>query len=113
MHGSNDLLKGDIIVIDKSECIFTYKNHFCAGPDFIGGCEGDDGGAVVCDGMLFGLVGWRYEDYCQETYNAHMYVDIAPFHQWIYAVTSKSDRIFSSFALLIGAAFVATLTNQF
>lgn len=112
MAGSNALLRGDITVIDTAECVFTYKNHFCAGPDYLGGCEGDDGGATVCDGVLYGLVGWRFEDYCLDYYNAHMYIDVAPFHDWVIELTAGSMQVLTSLALLCGAVFVALLANK-
>jgi secreted trypsin-like serine protease len=76
-------------------------SHFCGGPSHIGGCPGDDGGATVCDDVLYGLVGWRHEDYCTEHYKAHLYVDIAPYHDWIAKVTGGSSKNFVSFSLIV------------
>ena len=109
MKGSEQLQKGQINILDRSQCDVSFLNHFCAGPSNIGGCPGDDGTAVICDEVLYGLVGWRHEDYCSEPYKSHLYVDIANYHQWIHDLTSSSRIIISSSFLV----FLSALTQVF
>jgi secreted trypsin-like serine protease len=106
MEGSRLLTKGNINVVEREQCTTSYFNHFCAGPSNIGGCQGDDGGATICDGILHGLVGWRYEDYCSEAFNAHLYVDLAPYHEWIFKLTNSSSKAFPSLILVVLGIFV-------
>lgn len=110
LSGPTELLKGDIEVVDASECSENYHNHFCAGPSHIGGCEGDDGGAVVCGDILHGLVGWRYEGYCSETIKAHSYVDLSSIKEWIVTITNDSGKLHSSIMFAVVAG-VVTLVN--
>lgn len=111
MLGSRELLKSEINVIEREECPVEYLNHFCAGPSHLGGCEGDDGGAVVCDDVLSGLIGWRYEDYCKDTYNAHLYVNLENFREWTVDFTSSSDRMYSSISF-VALAIVSLIWNK-
>lgn len=81
--GPRELLTGRITVVNRTECPETFVNRFCAGPSFFGGCQGDDGGAAVSKGLLYGLVDYRSSEYCQTSIPAHLYVDVVAHREWI------------------------------
>jgi len=84
--GPRELLTGRITVVNRTECHETFVNRFCAGPRFFGGCQGDDGGAVVSKGLLYGLVDYRSSEYCQSSIPAHLYIDVAAHREWIETI---------------------------
>lgn len=82
--GPRELLTGRITVVNRTQCPETFVNRFCAGPSFFGGCQGDDGGAVIANGLLYGLIDYRSAEYCLDTNPVHLYVDVAGTHrEWI------------------------------
>lgn len=82
--GPRELLTGRITVVNRTECSETFAvNRFCAGPSFYGGCQGDDGGAVIANGKLYGLVDYRSSEYCLNTIPAHLFVDVVAHREWI------------------------------
>lgn len=83
---NRELQTGRINVTVRSVCAHTFDNRFCAGPNFIGGCYGDDGGAAAFDGQLYGLIDYRPSQYCNETRAAHLYVDVFEYRDWIASI---------------------------
>lgn len=80
---NREIQAGQITVVDREICHQTFTDRFCAGPDFFGGCSGFDGGAVVNKNTLFGLIDYRSTDYCDESFQGHLYVDITKYREWI------------------------------
>lgn len=102
-NGTRELLTGRIVVVDRETCPQTFNNRFCAGPMNFGGCQGDDGGAVVTNSLLYGLVDYRSSMYCEETQPAHLYVDIVPYRAWIQHTINSSTKQIVSIFLVVAA----------
>lgn len=84
-NGHRELQTGRVTVLHRTTCPQSFILRFCAGPAFYGGCQGDDGGAVVADGLLYGLVDYRSTTYCtaESTPPTHLYVDVFEHRDWI------------------------------
>ena len=63
-------------------------DRICAGPDHVRACQYDDGGPLICDGTLFGLIDYKTPDHCANVRTGHHdhYINIASFHSWILSV---------------------------
>ena len=81
--GPRELLTGRITIVNRTHCPESFINRFCAGPNYYGGCQGDDGGAVIAKGLLYGLIDYRSSDYCLTTETPHLFVDIVEHREWI------------------------------
>lgn len=94
MHGPRELLAGNINIVSNNIC-GNRPNQICAGPDFISGCAGDDGGPVVCNDRLFGLIDFTDIHYCNNSLPGRhtSYISIANYHDWItlHLVTQEND----------------------
>lgn len=99
-----ELQTGGITVLDRNICTEASVNRFCAGPSFYGGCEGDDGGAVIADSKLYGLIDYRPPSYCTETHPAHLYVDVSVYREWIVETINFGTQSTASVLLI---AFIA------
>lgn len=99
---NREIQTGQVTVLDRNICPQTFNSRFCAGPSFFGGCQGDDGGAVVFNQTLYGLVDYRSSDYCNEAgAEGHLYVDIVEYREWIESTVDRSSMIMISRALLV------------
>ena len=106
LTGSRELLTGGITVLHRESCPQNLNNRFCAGPSFFGGCQGDDGGAVVLNASLFGLIDFRTAEYCSGTYPGHLYIKTTDYNEWIKEVINSSTTITTSFLLFSLVGFV-------
>ena len=77
-------MTGRVTVVNTSLC-FDYINRICAGPDYIRGCPGDDGGPLVCNNVVYGLIDFKNGNHCEleSTGRYEYYVRIADHHTWI------------------------------
>jgi hypothetical protein len=95
---SPHLLSGDVEIEDISACDTTTNKitstTICAGPYHVNGCETDDGGPVICNNKVVGLIDYRPEGYCSRiiTNRLGTYVDIAAYHDWIIDNSSGVDK---------------------
>lgn len=87
INGHRELQTGRITVLNRTSCPQDFTKRFCAGPSYFGGCQGDDGGAAVAEGLLYGLVDYRSDSYCvgQSISPTHLYVDVVSHRDWIEA----------------------------
>lgn len=118
MHGSRELLAGNITTVNSEMCPGNMQNRFCAGPDFVSGCAGDDGGPVVCNGLLYGLIDFTEAHHCGNNVPGRhtAYINIADYFDWITEhlppTTPIEDgnngvtQIVFSSAMLVAAAVV-------
>lgn len=85
MNGPRELLTGNIVTVTNDLCTVNMANRFCAGPDYISGCAGDDGGPVVCNNQLVGLIDFTDLNYCNTSSTGRhtAYINIAAYHEWI------------------------------
>lgn len=85
MHGPRELLAGNISIVSSEVCPGNMQNRFCAGPDFVSGCAGDDGGPVVCNGLLYGLIDFTEAHHCGNAVPGRhtAYINIADYFDWI------------------------------
>lgn len=117
MHGPRELLSGNITIVNSEVCPGNMENRFCAGPDFVSGCAGDDGGPVVCNGQLYGLIDFTEIHHCGNAAPGRhtAYINIADYYEWIMehlpptpiedGNSGVTQMIFSS-AMLISAVAV-------
>ncbi|CAO1383660.1 unnamed protein product [Diamesa tonsa] len=116
-NGSRELMTGRVNVVDISLCN-NVPNRICAGPDYIRGCPGDDGGPLVCNNVVYGLIDFKNGNHCELDSQGRYeyYIRIADYHTWIMQVistltptptttTPKDDDG--------GAAQIATILGQF
>uniref|UniRef100_A0ACB8FRA6 Uncharacterized protein n=1 Tax=Sphaerodactylus townsendi TaxID=933632 RepID=A0ACB8FRA6_9SAUR len=79
----------EVTVLPKKLCQDVYgpsfiESQICAGA-IEGGkdaCQGDSGGAMVCNGVLHGLVSWGNMQ-CAAKYSPGVYTEICKFREWI------------------------------
>lgn len=96
---SPHLLSGDVEIEDVNECDTTMNKitttTICAGPYQVNGCETDDGGPLICNGKVFGLIDYRHDGFCSRIYTNRLgtYVDISQYHDWIVDHSSDVGRI--------------------
>ena len=78
----------DLPIIDESYCDDAYgelftTNSICSG--FLEGgkdsCDGDEGGPLVCNGQVQGIVSWGHG--CAEPMKPHMYTRVCEYIDWI------------------------------
>lgn len=98
-------------------------NRICAGPDFISGCSGDDGGPVICNNRLFGLIDFTDAHYCSQTVAGRHtpYINIPDYHEWIVETIAASpvldnddgdaSQIVFSVITLISSALLSIFFN--
>lgn len=115
---------GNITIANNGLC-GNLANRICAGPDFISGCAGDDGGPVVCDDRLYGLIDLTHVSYCNATFAGRhtSYINIADYYEWIVATmasapdeddavdTGESAQSMFSVITLISSAILLKLFN--
>jgi hypothetical protein len=82
---------------------------------------GDDGGPVVCDNLLFGLIDFTTNNYCNTSVPGRHtpYINIADYHEWImqHLITdtpvddndSATQMLISGLMLLSSAVFLKFL----
>ena len=77
-------MTGNINIVNSNLC-GNLPNRICAGPDYVSGCPGDDGGPVVCNGILSGLIDFTDANYCSNTVAGRHtpYINIADYYAWI------------------------------
>lgn len=118
ISGPRELLTGNIVTVDNGLCSGNMANRFCAGPDFISGCAGDDGGPVVCNNQLVGLIDFTDLTYCNTTSAGrhHAYINIADYSEWINEHISattpgSASNVFMSGLMLLSGVFVLKFFN--
>jgi len=111
LNGSRELKTGSIKVNERDICPQSHGNRFCAGPTFMGGCQGDDGGAVIANNTLYGLIDYRSADYCREEQPGHLYINVADYSDWIRDTINSSSMLMASLLPMLLAAFLMKLTN--
>lgn len=110
-NGSRELLTGRIKIVDREACPQQLIHRFCAGPSYYGGCQGDEGGAVVNSSILYGLVDYRSSEYCEEEKPAHLYVDVVGYRDWIeHTINVGTNHVFN--ILLLAVAAFSTLISS-
>lgn len=117
--GNLAIQAGQITTVNRDICHAKLVNRFCASPDFFGGCKGYDGGAVVDNKTLFGLIDYRSDDYCNESLDGHLYIDITKYNEWIdeiISTTSGKEMLSSRFIViaiagLLNIGFSLTIKN--
>lgn len=120
MDGPRELLTGNIVTVNNDLCTGNMANRFCAGPEHVSGCAGDDGGPVVCNNQLVGLIDFTDLSHCNTSsigrHNA--YINIASYHEWIMehmAATSNerdsATQVFISSLMLISGVTILKFFN--
>ncbi|CAO1360598.1 unnamed protein product [Diamesa hyperborea] len=101
---------GNVTIINNTLCtdITMNEGRVCAGPDFIRACQYDDGGPLICNGSLFGLIDYKTSDHCTNvrTGQHDHYINIATYHSWIMSVlpipvTDTANHTFISYLLIL------------
>lgn len=83
-------IMGNVTIISNNLCtedVMT-DGRICAGPDYIRACQYDDGGPLICNGTLFGLIDYKTSDHCASVRSGQYdhYINIATYHSWITSV---------------------------
>ncbi|XP_077193202.1 kallikrein-7-like [Paroedura picta] len=89
VNSARNLQCVEVTVLPKKVCRHVYgpsfiKSQICAGA-IEGGrdaCKGDSGGAMVCNGVLHGLVSWG-DGHCAARNKPGIYTEICKFKSWI------------------------------
>ncbi|CAO1306208.1 unnamed protein product [Diamesa serratosioi] len=89
---------GSVTIMNNALCtdVTMDESRICAGPDHIRACQYDDGGPLVCNETLFGLIGYKAPDHCVSVRSGQYehYVNIAMYRSWIISIVpfpSDSD----------------------
>lgn len=81
---------GNVTIVNNSLCTDVTMNadRICAGPDHIRACQYDDGGPLICNLTLFGLIDFKTPDHCTNvrTGQHDHYINIASYHSWIMSI---------------------------
>lgn len=113
LHGSHEMLKGDITIVENDLC-GNPENSICAGPDHVYPCAGDDGSPVVCNNVIYGLVGYRHSSDCDPPRHRYTsYVNTADYYDWIIEQVTPdgAGQIFSSvFSILFNIFIIKFLS---
>lgn len=100
----------NVIIINNTLCTEVTMNNsrICAGPDHVRACQYDDGGPLICNGTLFGLIDYKAPDHCTNVRAGKHdhYINIASFHSWIMSVvpipvTDAANHTFVSYLLIL------------
>ncbi|KAB7500707.1 Trypsin-1 [Armadillidium nasatum] len=81
------LLKVDVPIVSDEECKNDYRIHnfqdswLCAGSEGKDSCECDNGGPLICENYLAGIVSWGY--YCGLSGYPGVYTEVSYYIDWI------------------------------
>jgi len=81
------LQRAAMTVIPNDQCVATWSSarirdeHLCAQESGVTACVGDNGGPLVCDGVLAGIFSWG-EAFCADQFPA-VFVRVSYQHDWI------------------------------
>ncbi|CAO1383641.1 unnamed protein product [Diamesa tonsa] len=92
-NGTKELMKGSVNVVNTSLC-FDFANRVCAGPDNIRGCPGDDGGPLICNNKVYGLIDFKNIDHCKVDNRGRYeyYINVADYYKWIMEVIGTTTN---------------------
>ena len=84
-------MTGSVNVVNISLCN-NVPNRICAGPDYVRGCPGDDGGPFVCNNEVYGLIDFKNGNHCEinSSERYEYYIRIADYYTWIMEVIAAS-----------------------
>lgn len=105
-------MTGRVNVVNISLC-FDYINRICTGPDHIRGCPGDDGGPLVCNNVVYGLIDFKNGNHCElDSFGRYeYYIRLADYYTWIQEVIATSTPTTTTTPKDDGNNAVKTITS--
>jgi len=118
---SPHLLTGSVEITEREKCNVNALNKItsttlCAGPFNVNACKSDEGGPLLCNNVLYGLIDYRAADYCHASHTNLLgtYNDLSSFNEWISEnadVTGAAPHAILKLSCLVLASIIIIAFN--